>query len=404
MTAADSAPTHRFAFDAVLFDMDGTLVATDRYWPQAAQEGATLAFEELGIEVPVPTQAQWMSLVGGELSSGVARLLPELDESARAHILRRCIEAEHVYLAQGRAGFLPGVESTLSQLHAAGVRLGIASNCSARYLDQLMADLNLGRWIEEARCLDSPRVRNKADMIEDLLAVFDTRSAVMVGDRAGDRDAAWANALPHVHLVDGYAMAGEDVAAQATLDSMDGMAELLGGRARDLCTLLGDFTSELGGEPFTLGISGDLASGKTLLARDLVRLGQGDVECIELESVRRQPNRAGVDPLDEAYDLEAFQRRLAQPASTPLRILEGPMLLDPRLRDLCHAHLYLEVPNAVSLERVQGRDARHSPVALEFATEVLLPWQRQWNAAHVPGESAQRTLLGHNPLRPLEGG
>ncbi|MDP6385886.1 MAG: hypothetical protein QGI93_06780, partial [Planctomycetota bacterium] len=151
------------------------------------------------------------------------------------------------------------------------------------------------------------------------------------------------------------------------------------------------------------GVSGDLASGKTLLARDLARLGQGDVEVVELESVRRQPNRAGIDPLDEAYDLEALHRRLAQPASAPLRILEGPMLLDPRLRDLCQAHLYLEVPASISLERVQGRDARHSPVALEFATEVLLPWQRQWNEAHSPGELAQRTLVGHNPLRPLEG-
>lgn len=404
MAAADPSHTPRFAFDAVLFDMDGTLVATDRYWPQAAQEGATRAFEELGIEAPVPTRAQWMSLVGGELSSGVARLLPELDESAREHVLRRCIEAEHAYLAQGRAGFLPGVESTLAQLHAAGVRLGIASNCSARYLDQLMADLNLGRWIEEARCLDSPRVRNKADMIEDLLAVFETRSAVMVGDRAGDRDAAWANALPHVHLIDGYSTAGEEVAAQATLDSMDGMVELLAGRARDLRTLLDELMPGSDGEPLTLGVSGDLASGKTLLARDLVRLGRGDVECIELESVRRHPNRAGVDPLDGAYDLEALQRLLARPASTPLRILEGPMLLDPRLRDLCQVHLYLEVPTSISLARVQGRDARHSPAAMEFATEVLLPWQRQWNAAHLPGELAQRTLLGHNPLRPLAGG
>ena len=403
MAVADPTQSPRFAFEAVLFDMDGTLVATDRYWPQAAQEGATRAFEELGLDAPVPSQAEWMSLVGGELSSGVARLLPDLDEAAREHILRRYIEAEHAYLAQGRAGFLPGVESTLALLHDAGVRLGIASNCSGRYLDQLMGDLNLGRWIEEARCLDSPRVRNKADMIEDLLAVFDTRSAVMVGDRAGDRDAAWANALPHVHLIDGYAMAGEDVTAQATLNSMDGMAELLGGRARDLGTLLGELVPGTG-EVFTLGISGDLASGKTLLARDLVRLRPGEVECIELESVRRHPNRAGVDPLDEAYDLEALHRRLAQPARTPLRILEGPMLLDPRLRDICQAHLYLEVPTSISLARVQGRDARHSPVAVEFASEVLLPWQRRWNEAHAPGKLAQRTLSGHNPLRPLEEG
>ena len=37
-------------YDAVLFDLDGTLVATDRFWPQAARAGALLAFEELGLE------------------------------------------------------------------------------------------------------------------------------------------------------------------------------------------------------------------------------------------------------------------------------------------------------------------------------------------------------------------
>jgi phosphoglycolate phosphatase len=404
MAASDPTPETVFAFDAVLFDMDGTLVATDRYWPQAAQEGATRAFEELGLTAAVPTRAQWMSLVGGELNSGVARLLPDLDEAARQHVLRRCIEAEHAYLARGGAGFLPGVESTLAQLHDAGLRLGIASNCSSRYLDQIMADLDLGRWIDEARCLDSPRVRSKADMIADLLVTFDTRSAVMVGDRAGDRDAAWANGLPHVHLADGYATAGEDVAAQVTLNSMGDLPDLLAQRARDLRALLAEFTPVPDGEVFTLGVSGDLASGKTLLARDLARVWGDPVELIELESVRRAPNREGVDPLAEAYDLEALAQRLAQPPRAPARILEGPMLLDPRLRDLCQAHLYLELPHSLSLMRVQGRDGRQGLGAVEFAREVLLPWQSQWNAAHAPRELAQRTLLGNNPLRPLEDG
>lgn len=400
---ARDAPPIEFAWQAVIFDLDGTLIATDRYWPQAAEEGAARAFKELGIRRQVPTAEQWMSLVGGELEAGVARLLPDLDAAARHHVLQRCVEAEHAYLAQGRAAFLPGVESTLECLHAAGLRIGIASNCSARYLDQIVGDLGLARWIDEARCLHSPRVRDKSDMIEDLLAVFDTRRALMVGDREGDRDAAWANGLPHIHVADGYAIAGEHVAAQGVLASMADLPELLGKRAADLRTLLQELVPELlDRRGITLGISGDLCAGKTLLAKDLAQLAGREVERIELESVRVAPDRRAEDPLSQAYDLAALQQRLAQPSGSSLRILEGAMLLDPRLRSLCDVHLYLELPESLSLQRVRGRDARHNLAALEFATDVLLPWQARWNEEHRPADLAHCTLSGANPLRPLE--
>ena len=55
-------------------------------------------------------------------------------------------------------------------------------------------------------------------MIEDLLLTFGTRSAVMVGDREGDRDAAHANGLPHIHLRNGFAPRGEEVVCEARID------------------------------------------------------------------------------------------------------------------------------------------------------------------------------------------
>ena len=51
--------------------------------------------------------------------------------------------------------------------------------------------------------------------IAELLERFATRSALMVGDRSSDRDAAWANGLPHAHLLRGYAAATEVVEAEA---------------------------------------------------------------------------------------------------------------------------------------------------------------------------------------------
>ncbi len=372
------SPPALFCFNAVIFDLDGTLVATDRYWPVAAQAGARRAFQELGLSRPLPSDAQWMSLVGGALTDGFARLLPDLTSGQREHVQMRCVEVEHELLAQGRAAFLPGVEETLELLSAQGLRLGVASNCSGRYLDLVMGDLKLDRWIDEARCLDSPRVRDKADMIEDLLAVFDTRSAVMVGDREGDRDAAWANALPHVHISAGYAAGREEVRAEANLASMDELPALLAQRGEDLGHLADQLVPP-GADSVVIGISGDLAAGKTLLASDLAAV------------LRQRGQACEVLRLGESLG----------PAESPgVRILVGPRLLDPNTRHLCHKHVYLSVPETVSLERVRGRDGRTQGLGpVERAVQETLPDQIRWKAQHSPERVADRVLDGQNPLR-----
>lgn len=228
-----------FPFDAVLFDLDGTLVATDLFWPDAARAGARAAFRELSIERPLPTPDEWMGLVGLVLGEGFAGLFPDLTPEQRRVLMARCGEAERELLGQGRAALLPGVREALDELRDRGVRMGVASNCSRPYLEAMLGGPGLpGRdrpgpglatWIQEARCLDSPGISRKADMVGDLLLAFGTRRAVMVGDRLGDRDAAWANGLPHVHLARGYAVAGERVQAEAVIEGMDALVSCLQG-------------------------------------------------------------------------------------------------------------------------------------------------------------------------------
>src|SRR4051812_6700278 len=113
-----------FLFDAIVFDLDGTLVATDRFWVDAARVGARRAFAELGLERPMPTAAEWMSLVGLPLTEGFARIFPDLDARSRAHVMAACEEEEHRALRAGGAALLPGVAETLAELRARGVRLG----------------------------------------------------------------------------------------------------------------------------------------------------------------------------------------------------------------------------------------------------------------------------------------
>ncbi len=401
-------------FDAVLFDLDGTLVATDRFWVDAARAGARRAFEELGIAREMPSAQEWMSMVGLPLAQGFERVFADLAPDARALVMRLCEEEEHQALRSGHAALLPGVAATLDDLTRRGVRLGIASNCGQGYLDAMLGDLGLARWVQEARCLDSKGVRNKADMLADLLATFGTRSAVMVGDRLGDRDAAWENGLPHVHLARGFAQPGEEVEAEAVIETMADLVPRLLGRTRWIEGALETLGFTRGDAPRVLGVTGAPGSGKQLVARDAARLlaERGlDVQVLDLEQFLRVgagPDLAStafvaaqkpLDLLPQGYDLASLGLRLAAVPPGEVAVLHGPFLLHPLLRPRLARVLHLEADDAVCLRRLAGRDARASgPEILMKVRRQLLPASRGFDALVPPREHADLVLDGGQPL------
>ncbi|MDP6838575.1 MAG: HAD hydrolase-like protein [Planctomycetota bacterium] len=352
-------PATPFPFDAVIFDLDGTLVATDRFWSAAARAGARRAFGELGLERELPTAREWMSIVGLPLDVGFAGLFADLDEQTRGRVMAACVEEEENALRAGGAALIPGATEALTTLAKHGVKLGIASNCGQAYLDLMLADLGLARWIDEARCYDTPGMGGKAQMVEDLLDCFGTRSAVMVGDRSGDRDAAWDNGLPHVHLSRGYADIDEVLECEAVLDDLVELVPLLNGRATWIDGVLdelgfpsataaaGDATaasataasaaSAAAGDaaaddgkgrrrgPGTIGITGPPGAGRTLWARDAERILRRrgvEARAVSLDWFRlpeapaKGPGEEHLDdPLSGFWDLGTLFREILEPVA-----------------------------------------------------------------------------------------
>jgi len=407
-------PTLPFLFDAVLFDLDGTLVATDRFWVDAARAGARRVFAELGIERAMPTAQDWMSLVGLPIARGFERLFPEMSPADRALVMSRCEEEEHRALRAGGAALLPGVAAALEALRARGVRLGIASNCGQDYLTAMLEDLGLESWVDEARCLDSAGVRTKADMVADLLERFGTRAAVFVGDRLGDRDAAWENGLPHVHSSRGFAPAGEDVQAEATIEGMDELVPLLERRSTWIEQALAELRALEDPAPATIGITGPPGAGKSLFARDAARVlaarGRPAIvvaleDCLragadaDLSSTAYVAAARPLDLLPQGYDLEELDRRLAAVPRGTTTIVHGPFLAHPVLRPKLARLLHLDVDESTCLRRLAGRDARsQGPELLLRLRRQLLPASRGFDAIVPPGEHADLVLDARNPL------
>ncbi|MFN0007328.1 MAG: HAD family hydrolase [Planctomycetota bacterium] len=428
-------PRPPFLFDAVVFDLDGTLVATDRFWVDAARAGARRGFQELGIEHSMPTSTQWMSLVGHPIGQGFARLFPDLPEASRKRLQKLCEEEESKALKSGQAALLPGVAQTLTALKERGVRLGVASNCGQDYLDAMMHGLGLARWIEEARCLDSPGTTSKALMVANLVDTFGTRSAVMVGDRAGDRDAAWENGLPHVHFVRGFAEVGEEVTCEASIEEMSELIPRLEKRGKWIEESLAKLNVLSKDGPKVIGITGRTGSGKTLFARDCVRVIEASgrkAEGIALESFLKsgltveEMSTTGfwaaekpLDQLERTFDvwrliervlephrsgktvaLEQEGRQVEIPADAVL-VVQGPFLLHPKIKPSIDKTIYLEVSEGASLRRIAGRDARkNGPESLLAVRRHHLPTQRAFDEIVKPSEHADLVLDAENMLGP----
>jgi phosphoglycolate phosphatase-like HAD superfamily hydrolase/uridine kinase len=417
--------------DAVLFDLDGTLVATDRFWIPAARTGARLAFEALGIEREPPSAAAWMSIVGDPFEQGLERLFPDLAPAARAAIGGACLAEERRLLAAGGAAAMPGALELLSELRAGGVRIGVASNCAQGYLDHMLGRLGLGEFVESARCLDSRGVRSKADMIGQLLREFGTRSAVFVGDRATDRDAAWENGLPHVHCDFGFAPDGERVASEARIEDLGGLPRMLAAReewiaaALERAGCLRDLAAAHA--PIAIGITGPSASGKSLFARDAAAVFRArgvPALAAALDDHARDDGDRGAPPgpdgdhLGFACDLGRLAAELFEPlaagslcapgdnrgdaaAGEPVDVLvlEGPFLLDPRVRARLARVIALEVPEELALRRAAARippdgDAR----ALVRLHRTELPAERAFAARYPAAGHADLVLDAANPL------
>lgn len=434
--------TPPFLFDAIVFDLDGTLVATDRFWVDAARAGAKRAFHELELDHDMPSAEQWMMVVGLPLARGFELLFPDLPAESRAHVMRRCVEEENRALRAGQAALMPGAADTLSELRARGVRLGIASNCGQSYLDTVMNELGLGRFVEAARCLDSPRVQSKGGMVADLLDAFQTRAAVMVGDRLSDRDAAWENGLPHVHVTRGFARyasgtagGGEEVNCEAVIDDLSELVPRLARRGAWIESALADLGFFAEKRPATLGITGHSGSGKTLFARDVVRvLTERGVPAVVValdDFVRPSPPEVDLSatgfvpvdrPLDQlgtAFDVDDLVQRVLEPhargeavdivrGSTRVAVpegavlvLQGLFLVHPRLRPQLERVIHLEVSPTQSLRRLAGRDARAAgPDRLLRVRRHSLPSQRAFDEVCNPRQLADVVLAAENALGP----
>lgn len=184
--------------DLIVFDVDGTLHDTFRWWGPVIREGLRRFGELEGIEVEMPTDAEAQAVVGMRDAGVWAPFLPAGHKHRWGDLRAVVLPMEVAEITSGRDHLFAGVRELLPHLRAVGVKVALASNCRRTYMGGMMNGQGLAAISDYQLCLDSPGVETKTDMLARAREMAGARRPVMVGDREPDHEAALAHGWPFV--------------------------------------------------------------------------------------------------------------------------------------------------------------------------------------------------------------
>lgn len=221
------APLH-----AVTFDMDGTLLNSGDFGVVAI----TRAFESLiasgrlpGLSA-APEAALIRAQIGKPPSDFYRELLPPALIERAPELHHQTTLHEREFLTTGIGKLFEGTLEVLETLKQAGLRLALVSNCSQPYMDCVVEQFGLDRWLDFRACVGDRAVpgRNKMALVGAAQAAIGSKRGVMVGDRVHDAEAAHANGMWFIGCSYGYGEAHEFTSASAMIDDIRHLPGLLG--------------------------------------------------------------------------------------------------------------------------------------------------------------------------------
>lgn len=184
----------------LIFDLDGTLIDSA---PSilAGFEGA------LKIHGLAPQVALTEKLIGPPLKETL-RIVSGITDPEGLQQLADSFKAYYDDQGYQQSGVYPGIPEMLEKLHQRGLTLHIATNKRLLPTLKIIAHFGWAPWFTHIYALDvqNPPFAHKTAMVAGLLAQqgIAPETAIYIGDKAEDGEAAQANGLPFIAVHWGY--------------------------------------------------------------------------------------------------------------------------------------------------------------------------------------------------------
>lgn len=181
--------------EAILFDMDGTLLETESLLVHVHKRLFDTLREEGLYMQPPPELSALLGCLGMLLEDIWRTLMPDSSEAARARADELMLQYEIEALAAGQGDLYPDVIETLEQLKAQGVQLFVASNGLEEYVRKIVHYRQMDHLFTDLYSAGQYETASKVDLVRLLVEKYQLNSAWMVGDRSSDVEAAKENNL-----------------------------------------------------------------------------------------------------------------------------------------------------------------------------------------------------------------
>lgn len=202
--------------DLILFDLDGTLTDPE----EGITNSVVHALQTYGIQ---ESPSRCRRFIGPPLGPELQAVYG-VDPVESVLRFREYFEQKGIYENK----LYPDTVSVLKALREAGKTLVVATSKPLVFAERILNHFGIRQYFDGVfgATLDESKVL-KSEIIADALAAFETRPAIMVGDRLHDIQGAAENGIPSVGLLSGFGSrqelesAGVDYIRTSLTDALD---------------------------------------------------------------------------------------------------------------------------------------------------------------------------------------
>ena len=179
--------------EAMIFDMDGTLLQTETLLLPAYHKLFDILREEGHHKGETPDEQLILGSLGMLLEDIWKRVIPDATPEAHRRADELLLQLELEGLQTPDAKLYPGVVETLEELKSRGVRLFVASNGLELYVKGITEARRMTPLFEGLYSAGEHGTASKVDLVALLLQNHGIEKAWMVGDRSSDVEAGKKN-------------------------------------------------------------------------------------------------------------------------------------------------------------------------------------------------------------------
>ncbi|GAA4723395.1 HAD-IA family hydrolase [Brevibacillus fulvus] len=194
---------------AVFFDMDGTLLQSEKLAVPAFRKTFADLIERGHWNKDIPDEQEFTNVLGMTISQLWDRLLPGANEQTKKLANQLMLENEIILLKQGYTDLYPDVREVLTELKERGLDLFVASNGLENYIAAICDYFQITGLFTDLYSAGRFATKSKNELVARLISDYTVNRAVMVGDRHSDVEAGKTNGLFTIGCDFGFAQAGE---------------------------------------------------------------------------------------------------------------------------------------------------------------------------------------------------